>query len=217
MNRGWLSLWAGLMVATGSPAWAQSEGIEGWGRISLLGGWRWVPNWYFAERAASAQAPFVRPSPGGPVAAASFGYGAMEWVELSVDLFYGSESFELQGHQPFSSVTYGATIGPRLTARSLFFRAVAPHASVQAGPGLSTVTSSSIPASERLLGLLSANGGFTVHVAERWGVTFDVRWVMARFPVEGVGSINVGGVWFSVGVSFFFPPAPKRELDVPGF
>lgn len=197
---------------------AESRSIDGWGRITVFGGYRYTPQGYFADKAAEAGTPMIRPSPGGPQGGASFGYGAFSFVEVSVDLLIGYETFELEGHQPFSSVQYGGLLGARFTKMDVLFTGFAPYAGVQFGPILSSITSNSAPQGEKLLGGISVNGGFTYRFAQRFGVSLDVRWLFARHYVEVVGAgANAGGLWASLGFTIFFAPEPKRDLDVPGF
>lgn len=210
-----------LLVALllGGSALAQdgsSRGVEGWGRISVMGGYRWTPNWYFTAQAAAAGNPVTHPSNGGPLGMASFGYGAFTNFELSVDAFAAFESFTLDGLAPFSATTYGALIGPRLTKKDLF-PGFTPYVGAEGGPTLALVQSASFSNPERLLGGLAVVGGFHLMVADRWAISFDVRWLYARAVVPGISGINVGGVLFSIGVSTFFAPAPRREYEVPGF
>lgn len=196
---------------------AESRSIDGWGRITAFGGYRYVPNGYFAEKAAEAGAPMKKPSPGGPQGGASFGYGAFSFLEVTIDLLIGYETFELEGQAPFSSVTYGGLLGARFTKLDLLFTGFAPYAGVQAGPILSIVTSNSAPQPEKFLGGIAINGGFNYRFTERLGINLDVRWMFARNYVEPIAGCNVGGLWVSLGFSVFFPPAPKADLDVPGF
>jgi hypothetical protein len=160
----------------------------------------------------------VKQSPGGPQGGASFGYGAFSFVEVTVDLLIGYEQWELEGFQPFTSVQYGGMLGARFTKMDIFFKGFAPYAGVQFGPILSSVTSNSAPQGEKLLGGIAVNGGFNWKLSDRFGVSLDVRWLFARHYVNAVDvGCNVGGLWASVGFTIFFPPAPKQDLDVPGF
>jgi hypothetical protein len=206
-----------VLVLGASAAHAQAS-IDGWGRITVLGGYRWTPNWYFNGRAAEAGYPVEKPSIGGPAVTASFGYGATSVIELAVDAFFAWETFKLANLEPFNAFTYGGGIGPRLVKGDLFFRGFSPWVAVQAGPIFATVQSPSLANNpERVLGAIFVAGGFHLRVADRWAITFDVRWIYARAMVPEISGINVGGVVFSLGVTSFFPPPPKRELDVPGF
>lgn len=217
MSRGARLAAALVVLLAASGARAESRSIEGWGRISVFGGYRWVPNWFFADKAAEAGTPMLRPSPGGPQGGASFGYGAFPFVEIAIDLLVGYETFTLEGLEPFSAVSYGGLLGPRFTKMDVLFKGFAPYLGVQAGPLLSSVTSTSLPQREKLLGAVAVNGGFNYRFAERMAFTVDARWVLARNYVDPIAGANVGGFWFSVGFTIYFAPEPKRDLDVPGF
>ena len=64
---------------------AFGEGIDGLGRISVGGGFRWVPNWYFSEHAAAVGTPVIPGLTGGPQLNASFGYGVAPVLEVLAD------------------------------------------------------------------------------------------------------------------------------------
>lgn len=206
-----------LLTLLSTSAAAQSSSIEGWGRITAGGGWRWVPNWYFADKAAQAGFPYVKSSPGGPQGFASFGYGVVSYLEVAIDLFAGAEWFEISGYSPFTAVTYGAVLGPRLSIVDFPFKGLIPHLGVQVGPTLAMLQTDTVSIPEKVLMGTSINGGFTWRFADRFGLTFDARWIFARGYVPPISGINVGGAWFSLGFTIYFPPAPKRDLDVPGF
>lgn len=205
------------LLLLAAAAQAEPGSIEGVGRIQVSAGYRWTPNWYFTGKAAEAGTPVVRASIGGPQATASFGYGATSWLEGTIDVLGAIESFELSGYLPFTSSTYGALLGIRVARLDVWVPGLVPHAGVQVGPMLSTVSSATLPGTEHLQLGYSVNGGLTWRFSERFGLTLDVRWLYARIYVDGISGINVGGVWFSLGLTTFFAPAPKRDLDVPGF
>jgi hypothetical protein len=205
------------IVLAAKGARAESGSIEGWGRITVAGGYRRVPNGFFADRAAEAGRPMVRPSPGGPQGVASFGFGAFPFVEVAIDLLAGYETFTLEGLEPFSAVSYGGLLGPRFTKVDVLFKGFGPYLGVHAGPLLSVVSSTSLPQREKLIGAVAVSGGFNYRFAERMALTVDVRWILARNYVEPIAGANVGGFWFSLGFTIFFAPEPKRDLDVPGF
>jgi hypothetical protein len=190
--------------------------VEGWGRIELLGGYRWVPNWYFFERAAALGRPVVKASLGGPQAGLGFGYGASDWLEIAIDLFGAVDWFELP-QASYAAITYGGLLGPRLVGSDVLFRGFNPYLGVEAGPTFVLLQSSAVTTPERLLIGLAVVGGFHWRIADRWSIAFDVRWLWARGAVAEVASFNAGGVLVSAGLSYLFPPAPHRDLEVPGF
>jgi hypothetical protein len=200
---------------------AFAEGIDGWGRISAGGGFRWVPNWYFIGKAADAGTPVVPGISGGPELTASFGYGVSSALELSIDLVGGFETITLarqDGQQEeYISQIYGIQLGGRLTGSNVFFKGFMPYLSVQAGPLLSAITGTVNPQTERLLLAISAAVGATYRFTDRYGLSLEARYINSRSVLSPISGINVGGVAFSVLFTVFFPPPPKRDLDVPGF
>jgi hypothetical protein len=212
---------AGISVLLPSPGFADSA-TDGIGRASLGGGLRWIPNDHFNEKAAQAghantlQEEMVT-APLGGQGMASFGFGAFEWFELAVDIFAGVESFKLEGWLPFSSVSYGGLLGIRVTRYDLPFKGLVPYVGAQTGPLLVTVSSPSSPGTERIIQAWSVNCGAAYKFTDRLGIFFDARYLVGRVYVSDIAGRNVGGLWFSAGLSIFFPATPKRELDVPGF
>jgi hypothetical protein len=215
---------AGVVVVSlfvASPALADGP-TDGVGRVSFGGGLRWTPNGFFNGKAAEAghanttAEDFVT-APLGFQGMASFGYGAFEWLEVAVDVFGGFESFQLEGWLPFSSVSYGGLFGVRLTRYDFPVKGLVPYLGVQSGPMLVTVNSPSVPGTERIMQAWSVNGGATWKFTDKLGIYVDVRYLYGRAYVSEIAARNVGGLWFSAGLSIFFAPTPKRDLDVPGF
>jgi hypothetical protein len=101
-----------------SAGWAQ--GIDGVGRISVGGGFRWVPNWWFQSHAADLGTPVIPTVDGGGAGFASFGLGVTTSLEVSIDLLFGYHEFALRavdgGTRPFSSLTAGDGAGGGGTA-----------------------------------------------------------------------------------------------------
>ncbi len=208
-----------LLVALGAAqaGAADAGSVEGWGRVSVLGGYRWVPNWYFAGKAAEAGSPVSAPSIGGVMGSASFGYGAFPFLEVAIDAVVGYETFTLEGLQPFTSVSYGALLGSRFTRFDVLVKGLAPYLGVQFGPLLVNLSSPSLPQPEKLVGALMVSGGVSYRFADRFAFTLDARWLLARSFVNPIAGANAGGFTFSAGLTVFFAPTPKRDLDVPGF
>ena len=200
---------------------AMGEGIDGWGRVSVGGGFRWVPNWHFIAKAAEAGTPVIPGINGGPQLTASFGYGVTASLELTVDLFGSYETFALtlpdDQKDEYTSAIYGAVLGGRLVGSNVFFKGFMPYLALQAGPMLSSISSRVNPLPERVLLAFCAGGGLTYRFADRYGITLDAKYIYARSAVPPISGINVGGVMFSAMFTIFFPPPPKRDLDVPGF
>ncbi len=214
MSRG-LSL-ALLLLASG----AQASSIDGAGRISIGGGLRWVPNWWLVERAAEAGTPVVDHLQLGPSGIASFGYGVAAWLELAIDLFVGWEQFStLQpdgAKNVYSSLMGAGMVGARLVGKQLW-GPVSPWLTAQGGALFSSLAGPGIDNGEVLAPAFAAGGGLDVQLSDRYGLSFDVRYVYGRNYLEGISGMNVGGVMGTLSFVIFFPPEPKRELVVPGF
>ncbi|MGV3619779.1 MAG: hypothetical protein ACO1OB_03120 [Archangium sp.] len=215
MKRVVLSL---LMLAASSSF---ASGIEGWGRISVGGGPRWIPNWWFVDNAAMAGTPVINHVPLGGHGNASFGYGVTAFLEVTVDIFAGYEAFALQGldgqRMEYGSFAGAAMLGGRLVAKDIFGKGFSPWLSVQGGGLLSSLNGPNVEIFERLMPSFAAGGGFDIRFNERYGMSVDARYLYGRSYVPPISGINVGGMWFTVSVVFFFPPDSKRDLAVPGF
>ena len=200
---------------------AFASGIDGMGRISVGGGFRWVPNWWFQEHAAAAGTPMLPSIEGGPQGTASFGLGVSSLLEVSIDLLFGYQGFSLGqpdgGQNDFTVITAGGVLGGRLVGTDVLFKGFMLYLGVGAGPMLAAITSQSLKVPERSVLGLSVSGGATYRFADRYGITLEVRYLNGRSTVPDISGINVGGVWFSAMFTIFIPPSLKRDLDVPGF
>lgn len=204
------------------PAFGGDGATDGVGRVSIGAGLRWTPNGYFNGKAAEVgRAPtdygeFVT-APLGPQGMASFGYGAFEWLELAIDVFGAFESFQLADWAPFTSTSYGGLLGIRVTRYDFPVKGLVPYVGVQTGPMFVTVSSPDVPGTERIMQAWSVNGGAAYKFTDRLAVFVDARYLYGRAFVGEIAGRNVGGLLFSAGLTIFFPPTPKRDLDVPGF
>lgn len=210
-----------LVLCAGLAHAEDGGGIDGVGRISLVGGFRWVPNWHFQAKAAEAGYPMVPGLEGGAAGAATFGLGVSRYLEFSVDVPLGYHTFQIEGpdgvREDFSSFSVGAYLGPRLVASDVLFKGFSAWAGVGGGGLLTTVSGKRQEIPERLVVSFSVAGGLTWKFSQNYGLSLEVRYVNGRNAVAGISGINAGGVWFSAGFTIFFPPPIKRELDVPGF
>jgi hypothetical protein len=49
--------------------------------------------------------------------------------------------------------------------------------------------------------------GISFSLATNWDLTLDYRLLLAvRGSVPGIGSINGGGSWVTIGITYLFPP-----------
>jgi hypothetical protein len=210
---------AALLAACGISfsAWA-AEGLEGAGRATLLAGWRWTPNDYFAGAAASAGYPLLRRSPGGPQVTGSFGYSATDLVEVSLELFGGGEQLKLSQLGTVGSYTYGALIGVHLQQPwrpSWAAHGMISYLGLFIGPAVVDIAPPAQPLSESVTNAFAAGGGFVLRLSERFGVAFDVKWLVARGTFPNVSGVNAGGLWAGLGVVWLFPrEGPERQLGI---
>ncbi len=202
-----------LICLAATPALAQVErSLEGMGRIALQGGYRWTPNGSFVHAASNNGHPLVGTMPGGPQFSASVGYAPLEWLEATIDVFVGFESFRLDGLESFTSTSYGALLGVRLGKMDFPIRGLLPYLGAQVGPALTFVTSKSIANSEKLNTGISLNAGLTFRVTDKWGLGFDARYLFSNGEVPDIGTINGGGLWVSLSVTYFIGAGPKDPM-----
>lgn len=202
---------AALLVA--SSVTAADRTLEGMGRVALQGGYRYTPNADFIRRANAAGHPVEGGAlNGGPQFSASFGYAAFDWFEATIDLIVGFESFRLKDFEEFTSTTYGGLLGIRLAKMDFPFHGLVPYVGAQIGPVLSYLTSRSTTGSERFNTGYSINAGLTFRFADRWGAGFDVRYLFAWGDLPEVATLNAGGLWGSLSLTYFIPSGPKDPM-----
>jgi hypothetical protein len=221
-----------VLLFSASGASAQSAGpsaLDQTTRITVHGGWRLTSNDTFYERyydldeyKGLQRAPA---SPGGPYVGATFGYSASELVEVGIDLFATGERLQLTGSPPITTVTYGALVGLRFQALLdvLTANGVVPFIGLQSGPVLVLSSVDGPGIRETFTQGWAGTVGVNFRLSPHWGLAADYRLVFARGinPFSGsglpglkdLGSYNAGGNWFSVGVTFFFPPT---TIKLPG-
>lgn len=170
-----------------------------------MGGWRITVNDTFAKGAALLDHPVERPSSGGPQGTAIFGYGVTPNVEVTIDLMLAYEQFKLVDLEAINAVTYGALVGIRLHKIDFGFRGFDPSIGIAVGPTFGLVTSNSLETTETFSNAYAATVGFGYRINPRWGLQLEYRFMLARAAVADLPSISIGGNWFSLGLTFFFP------------
>ncbi len=205
-------LLSSLIAASVAFAAEDERTMEGMGRVAIQGGYRWTPNADFVRRAGLLGHPLEGGLTGGPQFSASFGYAPLDWVEATIDAIVGFENFKLKDYEEFTSTTYGALLGVRLAKMDFPFRGLVPYIGVQLGPVLAFVTSKSVAQAERLNTAYAINAGLTVRFKEHWGIGFDVRYLFARGDVSEVATLDAGGLWMSLSVTYFINAGPKDPL-----
>lgn len=206
-----------LAALAASTAFAQdgAPSLEGEGRISIQGGWRYVSNstfynGYYSQRPGLERAP---QSHGGPLAVGSFAYSVTDLVEVGIDLFATAERMQLTGQPELTILNYGALLGVRFQGwLNLGPEGTVPFLGLLTGPMLASSTFKGQPVRELLSQAWAGSAGATLRLTPKWGITLEYRLVFARGavakPGEQFGTFNAGGSWLSVGVNYTFPPEP---------
>jgi hypothetical protein len=212
-----------LLLLLAPPAAAQDpsapSSLDGVGRISVQGGWRYTSNTtfrsgYYAqpENQGLEQA---AASPGGPLLAATFAYAVTENVELGVDLFATGERLQLTGAPTLTTLTYGALVGLRLQTllEGVGPQGLVPWVGILSGPTLVLSTFEGEPGTEGVKQAWAASVGASLRLSARWAATLELRGVMVRGPVQDLGSVNGGGVWLGFGATYSFDAEPSRPVN----
>jgi hypothetical protein len=197
-----------------SPARASEPGsIEGLGRITVGGGVRWLPNDHFKKGAEGEGFPLESSWAVGPMGFATFGYGVLSFLEVSIDLIAAGERFKLLDRPEYSSVTYGPLLGARVMKADLFFEGFTPMAGVLLGPIFSHVSRDDGLVEERVTTGLSIVAGFAFRLSHRFGIWTEARYLLARGVVpEMTTGINTGGFWFGAGFTVYLETPGSEEL-----
>ena len=203
----WLVLVASL---TSTAAFAELEGTQ---RVFGVAGWRYTPNDTFFTSAVANNYEPAGASIGGPQASIGFGYSFIDWAELAVDLYVGTERLSFTNAPPISSTSYGALLGVRLqTELTLFGRPFVPSLGIFTGPAFIYVSGGRLlPPTETLTDAYAGALGGTVRLTDAIGVTAEVRVLLTRGHVPTIGSINGGGAWFGLGVSWYLGQIPREQ------
>lgn len=206
-----------LAALAASTAFAQggAPSLEGEGRVSIQGGWRYVSNstfynGYYSRNPGLERAP---QSQGGPLVVGSFAYAITDLMEVGIDLFATAERMQLTNQPRLTILNYGALLGLRFQGwLDLGPEGTAPFLGLLTGPMLASATFQGQPVRETLSQAWAGTAGATLRLTPRWGLTLEYRLVFARGavgkPEERFGSFNAGGSWLSVGVNYTFPPEP---------
>ncbi|MFP2912868.1 outer membrane beta-barrel protein [Pyxidicoccus sp. 3LFB2] len=198
--------------------------LDGVGRISIQGGWRLTSNetmyenWY--GRKDNTELARAREVAGGPLAVGSFAYAINDLVELGIDLFLTGGRLYLnapEGEQAINTLSYGAAIGLRFQTvlPEVGPHGLVPFAGILTGPSLTSSKRGSEKLMETTTQVWMGTLGATLRLSPRWGVTAEYRLAFLRGPVgppENKLSFSNGGSWFTLGVTYSFPPEPSRPL-----
>jgi hypothetical protein len=193
--------------------------LEGTGRVTAEVGWRLTPNDSFYADALKVGLTRTRDSVGGPTVMGSFGYMMTDQLELSIDLFAGGERLALQGLAPINSVTYGATVGPRLylpLGPFAFAEDWRLFAGVLVGPTLVLAFGGNIPGtSEVAIGSYMGSVGVAARLSDELGLSLEYRLLLVRGQVPGIGGVNGGGSWLGIGLTWHLAGEPMQSHSLP--
>ena len=201
-----------LLAASSAPAQQAERTIEGMSRLAVQAGWRYTPNDTFRSQVQAIGHPVITKMGGGPQFSASFGYAPLSWIEATIDVFIGFESFALGGLDSFTSTTYGALLGVRLEKMDFPVRGLIPYVGAQIGPALAFVASKSIANYEKLNTGITINAGLTYRLNDKWGIGLDARYMFASADLPDLATLNAGGLWASLTVTFFIGAGPKDPM-----
>lgn len=205
---------AALLLA-GTAASAQSVGIAGRGRISLMPGWNYAPNGpFFANANYHTGAVLSERPKGGPTAFASFGYGASEALEVGVDLFGAFEAIQFGDRGAFNRISYGAG----LVGRYIFQPESLPLQPYLATGVMGTLVNSSgagFAGTESFVTGYLVGAGVDFSLGDTYAVGVGYRFMLARgrAPEDVQGSINGGGHFFLLSLSYYLPGEPPKSVQ----
>ncbi|WP_244238381.1 hypothetical protein [Corallococcus terminator] len=230
-----------LLALLCSPAFAQEEAegdaptnLDGVGRITVEAGYRLTSNatlyesWYGAKGpgAGLERAP---ESTGAPVGALTFAYAVSDLVELGLDLFGSAQNLRLTESlsdgttvsRKVSTLSYGLLVGLRFQGvLDIGPQGLVPFVGLHTGPTVISSQREGSALQENVGQAWVGSLGATLRLSAKWGITAEYRLMFLRGPVEspdaakfkGPFSFSNGGNWFSLGVTYTFPPDPSRPL-----
>jgi hypothetical protein len=218
-----LTLVATLAAFTAS-AQEGAPALEGVGRISIQGGWRYAANTTFYDHYYALQGneglARAGATRGGPLAVGTFAYGISDLVEIGIDLFAHEQQIQLTGQPQLRTVGYGALLGLRFrTWLDIGPEGVVPFLGLLTGPMLAAAAFDGQALRETYSQAWGGTVGATFRLNPTWGISAEFRQVFARGavgrPDQNLGSFNAGGSWFSVGVNYTFPKDSGPSSKIP--
>lgn len=207
---------AACLAAT--PAGADS--LDGVGRVTPGVGWRRTDNQAFSTRyhaqPANAGKPRAPASVGGPVVAITFAYAVTESFELGVDLFAMAERLTLTGEPTLLSATYGSLVAGRFQRliEGLGPVGIIPSLGILVGPTLVLTQPEGGAPTEVVTQAWGATAGVRLPLGPTWGVGVDYRFILVQGSAAQGGTVNGGGHFLTLGVTYAFPPEPDRPVGL---
>lgn len=200
---------AALVLLAAAPAAAQAKRIAGRGRISVAPSVAYVPDTPLTQNGEHfLSARRVDRTPLGYGGWASFGYGATDGIEAAVDLLGAAQPFEFESIEPLTKVSFGAGVGARFIWQvDLGGFELQPRVAVGLLGTLLTVTGggSTVSDSESFVTTYFGGVGTDLVLSESFGLQLEYRFLLgrARAPAEIHGSINAGGHFLMLGISYY--------------
>ncbi|MDY7227907.1 hypothetical protein [Hyalangium rubrum] len=216
-----------LFTLAASTALAQDEdgsALKGGSRISVQVGGRFAFNNTFYDsyyaRPENAGVARAAPSRFGPLVVGTFAYSITDSLELGIDLFGTLQQFDLTNQPRLTTTSYGALLGMRYQAWwDLGPHGTVPFLGVLTGPMLASTKFDGGKVRETLSQTWAVATGATLRLSPTWGLCVEYRHVFARAavgqPDQRFSSLNAGGSWVSLGVTYNFPHQPSNPLERP--
>jgi len=208
------------LLLLAAPSAAEPVPLVGVGRVAPSVGWRHSSNGTFYDnyysqpgRAGTRREPS---SPGGPVLAITFGYGVTSYFELGVDLFATAERLRLTGEPQLTTATYGALVAGRFQTliESVGPAGLVPSLGLLTGPTLVLTQVPGGTPNEVFTQAWGAAAGVRLPLDTTWSVGLEYRFLFVRGNAGTLGSVNGGGQWLTLGLSYAFPPEPEHSFGL---
>ncbi|MCY1034925.1 hypothetical protein OV207_25990 [Corallococcus sp. BB11-1] len=230
-----------LFALIAAPAFAQDDAdgdaptsLDGVGRITVQAGYRLTSNatlyesWY-GPKGPGAGLERAPESSGAPVGALTFAYAVSDLVELGLDLVGTTQNLRLTEGQgdgttvsrKVTTLAYGLLVGLRFQGvLDVGPQGLVPFVGLHTGPTVISSQREGSALQENVAQAWVGSLGATLRLSAKWGITAEYRLMFLRGPVEsqdtarfkGPFSFSSGGNWFSLGVTYTFPPDPSRPL-----
>jgi len=193
------SVLAGASIAAARP-------VEDGTRISILAGARYVPHRHFEQEAERTGTPVLSDFPVGPEVIASFAYAPMPAIEISLELGWAYDQYELTGTKlVMQNIPVVATL-----RWFPFETKFSPYLGAGGGYMLGFVSGAPSGETETHAQEFHAMVGATYPLSEKIWFVVEDRFQLASGDIVPIGQIQTGGNMLSVGLAFVLEPA--RDL-----
>jgi outer membrane protein W len=194
--------WA-VVASVFAAASAQARPVEDGTRISILAGARYVPHRHFEQEALSTGTPVSSDPPIGPEVLASFAYAPMTSIEISLELGWAMDHYQLQ-----NSTLVMENVPLVATLRWFpFDTKFCPYLGAGGGYMLGFVSGAPSGETETHAEEFHAMVGATYPLSEKLWLVIEDRFQLASGDIVPIGQIQTGGNALTVGLSFVLEPA----------